>query len=240
MSLLGLEEKGENHQPNDSNTPIKQSNSKVLWIVGIIALGFLGRMIGDQIGRFKAYTERKEGESQVATDNYRPNTQWKTYTLPETELSAELPSEPKQEQVPLELNHAEKITSIKNFSVLYKNFVIAVGEMAYKEGQATDVYVGARGVAEKFKQTMPSLIYTISPTKQDKAAITGRYVSERRTYVLEGCVVNVPQTHKAYTVLVTYTTGDQSLSEAANRVFKSASVTDERICSEVNFSGITF
>lgn len=65
MSLLGLEEKGENNPPENSNVPVKQSNSKVLWIIGIIAFGFLGKMIGGQIGKFVAYTENKP--SSVST-----------------------------------------------------------------------------------------------------------------------------------------------------------------------------
>lgn len=59
MSLLGLEDKDKNNSPENNNVPENQSNSKVLWIIGVIAFGFLGKMIGGQIGKFTAYKEKQ-------------------------------------------------------------------------------------------------------------------------------------------------------------------------------------
>lgn len=73
MSLLGLEEKGEKNPPENSGKSVQQSNSKVLWIVGIIAFGFLGSMIGRPLGQFMAYLEKKPSSNSTLSSSSPSN-----------------------------------------------------------------------------------------------------------------------------------------------------------------------
>lgn len=59
MSFLGLEEKKveKNQSERDEDKEPSRFNSALLWIVGIVAIGFLGRMVGRPLGELAAHSE---------------------------------------------------------------------------------------------------------------------------------------------------------------------------------------
>lgn len=117
MSLLGLEEKGENNPPENPNVPVKQSNSKVIWIIGVIAFGFLGKMIGGQIGKFAAYTENKSSSaSTLSSPTPLSNSSSITSSSPAVQIT--LPSDTKFTKLKLPLGVSVEVP--KNWRILDK------------------------------------------------------------------------------------------------------------------------
>ena len=59
MSFLGLDEKKVEENQSDRNDDKEPSrfNSALLWIVGIVAIGFLGRLVGRPLGELAAHGE---------------------------------------------------------------------------------------------------------------------------------------------------------------------------------------
>lgn len=115
MSLLGLEEKDENNSSENSNKPVQQSNSKVLWIVGVIVFGFLGTMIGRPLGQFMAYLEKKS-PSNSAMSSPSPSSNLSSSISPSPSAQTTLPSDAKFTKLNLPLGVSVEVP--KNWRIL--------------------------------------------------------------------------------------------------------------------------
>ncbi len=154
MSLLGLEQRNENNQSKNATKPAQQSNSKLIWIIGVIVFGFLGKMVGYSVGKFTA--EHEKSSSSIAASS--PSSNLSSATSPAVLAQTTPPSDTKFTKLKLPLGVSVEVP--KNWRVFDSETNSTIETVAEASISLANVDINSRKKVNLFRaNSVPQTTY---------------------------------------------------------------------------------
>lgn len=153
--------------------------------------------------------------------------QWRRYWPGQSQLSLELPAEPRPGSVEVPESLLATIKQAKRYEYSIKGFKVAVWEAVYVDGVTTDIQQAAEGAASDLKQSEGVSEYhdTVTPTAlsgRPALMITGSFRRyDEREEIKALLLADGPE---LWQVIITYPASDRNASVASRRVLDSVQI----------------